>query len=86
MTIKECKEHRRLPENGTKVRISEQITPIDDCGGFLVHQRHLIARKPGAVGEYIGWVPGAGGDLWWIKHDDDSIGAYSFTEVNDLES
>jgi len=83
-TIKESKAENRLPENGTKVRIADKIDPPEECGGFLVHQRHLLARKPGAVGEYVGWVPGAGGDLWWIKHEDGSIGAYMFTEVNDL--
>jgi len=85
MTIKECKENSRLPEYGTAVRIAETIAPEEDCGSFFVQDKHIKARKPGATGLYHGYVPGAGGDVWWVLHEDDTVGAYEFTEVFDLE-
>jgi hypothetical protein len=83
-TVEEYKSHKRLPEHGIKVRIKEKIELNEDCGGFLVHQKHLDVRRPNEVGEYIGYVPGAGGDLWWIKHIDGTVGAYSTDELTDV--
>jgi hypothetical protein len=85
MTIAECKENMRLPEFGTKVRIADTIATNEECASFLVHNRHIEARKPGSVGTYHGYVPGAGGDVWWVLHEDNTVGAYEFTEVFDLE-
>jgi hypothetical protein len=60
--------------NGTSVRTSEQL----DDGRGLPLQGH---RKPGAPGTIAGVVGGFGGDVYWVRHDDDgSVGAYCFTE------
>lgn len=81
MTIAEAKEKNRLPEYGTPV----QIQMVDqDTKGFFVATKHLVARK-NAPGIYIGYVPGAGGDLWWVQHEGGEVGAYLFTEVSDKE-
>jgi hypothetical protein len=50
--------------------------------GMLIAQKHLDARKPNAEGVIKGWVPGHGGDVWWVEHKDGSVGAYSFDEFN----
>jgi len=84
-TIKESKELNRLPELFTPVKISDVILEPKGCGGFLVNERHIDARKAGLKGVYRGYVPGAGGDVWWVEHEDKSIGAYLTEEVNDLE-
>lgn len=82
--IKKAKETMKLPSIGTKVRIKAKIAPKEECGGFLVNEKYIQARKPKTNGVYVGYVSGAGGDLWWIKHDDDSeIGCYDNTEVID---
>lgn len=48
--------------------------------GLLVTERHLFARRD-APGVVKGYVPGHGGDVWWVEHDDGAIGAYCFTEM-----
>lgn len=64
-------------------------TPIDvvvfsrredsHTNGFFVKPHHIDARKPvGTPGKYNGIVPGGGGDLWWVLHEDGSIGAYCY--------
>jgi hypothetical protein len=80
--IAECKKHNVLPAIGTPVKIGA-IDPPDKCGGFLVKQKHIDARKAGIEGIYHGYVPGAGGDVWWVLHPDQTIGAYLSTEVFD---
>jgi hypothetical protein len=78
-TIAQCRKESVLPADGTPVVTNPTI---DDCRGFLVKQKHIDARKA-APGIYKGWVPGAGGDIWWVQHEDGSVGAYVFTEVSD---
>lgn len=47
--------------------------------GFFVKQHHIDARKPvGTRGKYHGPIPGGGGDLWWVLHEDGSIGVYCY--------
>lgn len=78
MNIFECKKNNRLPKRGIRVK-----TIIDEnacTDGFLVNDNNIKTRKNG-VGIFWDYVPGAGGDLWWIKHDDESVGAYCFDEV-----
>lgn len=82
--IKRAKDSMTLPPIGTKVKIKAKILPKDECGGFLVKEKCVQARKPKTNGVYVGYVSGAGGDLWWIKHDDDNaIACYEYTEVID---
>ena len=47
---------------------------------MLIKKEHLDVRTVGVKGTVIGYVPGHGGDIWWIKHDDGLIGAYIFDE------
>lgn len=70
-----------LPVNGTKVKIKDEIAPKEDCGGFLVQQKYIDARRPSEIATYTGWVPGCGGDVWWVTHDDGTVGAYLFNEL-----
>jgi len=48
--------------------------------GFIVHEKYLDARSPNKRGEILGYIPGHGGDCWWIKHSNSTIGAYCFDE------
>jgi hypothetical protein len=63
--------------NHTKVIIHDTI---DKDPGFLVKDRHLECRKPSISGIIWGVIPGHGGDVYWVKHGDETIGAYCFTE------
>lgn len=50
--------------------------------GLLINERHLIARREGE-GKVTGYVPGHGGDVWWVDHGGGGpSGAYVFTELS----
>jgi hypothetical protein len=67
-----------IPKNGTKLI----VTNLDkETKGFLVKEKHTACRRVGEVVEMMGYVPGAGGDLWWCKHSNGDIAAYGFWEV-----
>jgi hypothetical protein len=82
--IEKAKKFNRLPERGAKLKIKEKIMSKEECRGFFVHPKHLDSRRPKELAEYWGYVPGAGGDVWWVKHQDETIGAYMYTEVTDV--
>lgn len=63
--------------NHTKVIIHDTI---DKDPGFLVKKHHLECRKPSVSGIICGVVPGHGGDVYWVKHEDETIGAYGYPE------
>jgi hypothetical protein len=80
-SVAECKKANILPESGTPVVTRPSLA---SCDGFLVNPKHIIARREGP-GIIRGWVASCGGDVWWIEHEDGSVGAYMFTEVFDPE-
>ncbi len=53
---------------------------LGETTGMFVVQKHLDARQPNKEGEIGGYVPGHGGDVWWVRHADGTIGAYMFDE------
>lgn len=62
------------------------ITKLMDTRGMFIERKHLDVRKIGITGVVRGYVPGHGGDVWFIKHDKSSeIGAYMFTEFNPIK-
>ncbi|HBI25646.1 MAG: hypothetical protein UT41_C0001G0234 [Candidatus Wolfebacteria bacterium GW2011_GWC2_39_22] len=69
-----------MNSNQVKEGISIKTTALKSTKGMLVKHEYLAARKAGATGIVMGFVPGHGGDVWWIKHEDGSIGAYCFNE------
>lgn len=80
MKIADCKEKNTLPEFGDLVRT--EINPSESGNAFLVSSKHQNARKS-SEGTYKGYVPGCGGDVWWVEHEDGSVGAYLTNEVFD---
>ncbi len=70
------------------VRIGLHVKVIADNGtmGMFVKGKHLALRRVGATGTIVGWVPGHGGDVWWVLHDTyegEEIVPYSFTELEE---
>lgn len=53
---------------------------LESTRGMLVAERHLAARRPGIQGVIKCYVPGHGGDVWAIEHDDGSVAVYVYTE------
>jgi hypothetical protein len=71
-------EPETILPNGTRIRTSN---PLDSTAGFMVKEKHLQARKPGAVGIITGIVGGHGGDVYWVAHfDTDVTAAYGWME------
>jgi len=69
--------------NCDKVRVGLIVRTNKRLGktiGFSVVQKHLDARKPNKAGVISGYVPGHGGDVWWVKHNDGTTGAYVYNE------
>ncbi len=69
-----------------KIREGLRVRVIADNGtmGMFVKKEHLALRRVGATGTILYYVPGHGGDVWWVKHDAcDDIAAYSFTELEE---
>lgn len=79
--IEQAYDGNELPTVGKKVRIADSIRPKESCSYFFVNPKHLDSRRPSEEAVYAGWVPGAGGDVWWIEHQDKTIGAYEFSEI-----
>jgi len=83
MTIEECKRTNKIPERGTFVKISNKIRHRALCKGFCVSKKFLDNRKKDMLGVYLDYIPGAGGEVWLIMHEDSTIAAYMYDEVFD---
>lgn len=77
MTFEPVTNLQALPKTGIRVR----VVSLGSTTGMLIKQIYLDARKVGIEGTYKGWVPGHGGDVWWIVHADQSVAAYMTTEL-----
>jgi hypothetical protein len=53
---------------------------IGFCLGWLVSDKHIICRKANAHGTVGGWVPGHGGDVYWVKQGKD-VACYGYKEI-----
>lgn len=63
-----------------KIGLRVKVTTLGDAKGMFVKKEHLDVRTIGVKGTVVGYVPGHGGDVWWVKHDDGNVGAYVFDE------
>lgn len=71
-------EEGRYPEKGDRAL----IVRLGSTTGMTIVQRHLDVRRVGASGTVLDWVPGYGGDVWWVQHDEsEEIGAYCVDEM-----
>jgi hypothetical protein len=53
--------------------------------GMTIKEKHLDVRKPEVTGTVLNYVPGHGGDVWFVKHDDsEDVGAYCFDEFEPI--
>ena len=68
-----------------RVGLRVEVKKLGDTRGMLIKKEHLDIRKVGVKGTIVGYIPGHGGDLWWIRHDDGTVGAYVFDEFEKIE-
>jgi hypothetical protein len=64
------------PTAGQKV----QIVRLESTQGMLIKAHHLTVRRLGQ-GIAKSYVPGHGGDVWFVDHGDGNTGAYSVSEM-----
>ncbi len=76
-------------ESGTRIVTHDEL---GETTGMLIHERHLKARKPSALGMIGSYVPGHGGDVYFVRHgegdarsDPCPVAAYCYTEFELVE-
>lgn len=74
------KDGSQYPSQGERVIVRR----LGSTEGFLIHPRPMSCRKLGAVGTATSYVPGHGGDVWFVQHDDGTVGAYCYDELAPL--
>lgn len=73
-------EPRHVLADGTKIVTHAWVDGTKGASGMLVHKKHLDARRSLAKGTIRGWVPGHGGDVYWVEHEDKAIAAYGWMD------
>lgn len=70
--------------NEVKQGMRVKVTKLESTNGMMINPRHLDLRREGAIGTVKGYVPGHGGDVWWVEHDspakEPEVSAYCYTE------
>jgi len=56
----------------------------DGTQGMMIKPEILARRKIGKQGVVKSYVPGHGGDVWFVKQDN-GVAAYCFTEIEAVE-
>ena len=59
-----------------------KVCVVNDYGteGMLINPQHLAIRQLGKVGTVLNYVPGHGGDVWFVQQDN-GVAAYCFNEL-----
>lgn len=79
--IQRSKKGLFLPQSGQKVKTKIKLSSNSDFL-LLVKDKYISNRRNGD-GIYIDFIANSGGDWWWIKHLDNTVGVYQNTEVFD---
>jgi hypothetical protein len=54
---------------------------LESTFGMSVPQRNIDSRRPSMAGTIHGYVPGHGGDVYWVRHPGvEAVAPYCFTE------
>jgi len=72
-----------------KIGLRVKVTELGPVAGMMIKPHILENRKQGAVGVIHDWVPGHGGDVWWVIHDgpegaEPVYAPYVFNEIEPL--
>jgi hypothetical protein len=65
-----------------KPNMKVRTTKLYETTAMLIKKKHLEVRKAGITGTVLSYVPGHGGDVFFVQHDgSEYIGAYCFNEL-----
>lgn len=67
--------------NKINIGIKVVVSKLEDEKGMMIKQYLLNNRRLGAKGRVLDYVPGHGGDVWWVKHESGVVAPYCFTEL-----
>ena len=65
---------------GQRVRTRDQLGTTE---GMLAHPAYIQNRRPGALGTVSQIVPGHGGEVWVVTHEDNVKAVYSIDEMDE---
>lgn len=65
---------------GMKIRTKKKLLARWRADTFFVKEKYLTTRKTDKKGIILGYVPGCGGDVWWVQHSKKIFAAYRFDE------
>jgi hypothetical protein len=71
-----------LPSTGKAFRTKSELGDVDT---MFVKTKHCIHRAPDIIVTYKNWIPGGGGDLWWMVDANGNVAPYCFDELLELE-
>ena len=71
--------------NDVKPWLRVRTVKLGETTGMLIAEKHLNCRRAGVTGTVQHYVPGHGGDVWFVAHDDGTVGAYRFTELEPVD-
>jgi hypothetical protein len=68
--------------NAVKPDLRVRTGELESTTGMIIPSDFVTPRKAGITGTVIRVVPGHGGDVWFVKHDNThEVAAYCFTEL-----
>jgi len=74
-------DNQVIMDNYRVRRLFVRAARLESTVGYMVAPKHLSSRSLGRVGVVLYWVPGHGGDVWAVQHDNEDIGVYCYTEL-----
>lgn len=72
------KEPKYILQDGTKVITHVVLHPTT---GMLIAADKLANRRANTPGTVVGVVGGHGGDVYWVRHEDGTVAAYGWPEM-----
>jgi hypothetical protein len=72
-----------MKDSDVKTGMRVRVTTLNSTQGMLIHSKHLAIRQLGKEGTVEGYVPGHGGDVWWVRQDN-GVAAYAFREIEEV--
>lgn len=61
--------------------IRVKVTKLGTADGMIVPAYYKMNRRKQAIGFVTSAIPGHGGEVWFVKHQDDKVAPYSFDEL-----
>jgi hypothetical protein len=73
-----------IPDIQPKMRV-RTVPELEDTVGIYLNPTYLWTRRPDRPGRVMSHVPGYGGDVWWVEHDDGTVAFYQSCELVPVE-